>query len=219
MLTLAEEIFILSSLEKKESVRLPSSPSLPFALAGAALMELVLSGAARVDGGRLFLTVNSERSENDPSKSVILKIQKAGKAQKLNHWVFVLGSRGNHLSKSILASLIDKEILVENEQSYDRKVSNCAEAPRSHTTKFLLKRQLRDAMFCDGKADEHFVALLVLMESSGMLNHLFTTDELFWARKQIKGLRKDVRFGKQTIELYASILTAMEYAIAASVSA
>lgn len=35
MLSLAEEIFLLSLLEKKKSIRLASSLYLPFALAGA----------------------------------------------------------------------------------------------------------------------------------------------------------------------------------------
>ena len=44
MLTLTEELLLLALHEKKKTVELPGSSALPYALAGAMLVELVLAG-------------------------------------------------------------------------------------------------------------------------------------------------------------------------------
>lgn len=181
-------------------------------------MELVLSGFARVENGRLFLVSDASRIGDERLKNVFMKIQKSGKPQKIDHWVYLLGMRSNHLSKSIILSLIEKGVIQEKGKMYHWGMPSCDETPRPVQTKFVLKRQVRDALFCERNPDRHLTALLGLMEASEMLDHLFTKDEIIAARKQVKGMRKDERLGELFIELLGLTQFAIAYAFAATVS-
>ena len=85
MLSLAEEIFLLSLLEKKDSIRIPPSLSLPFSLTGAVLIELILSDYAKIENGRLLASVDPEQITDERMKYALEKIQQTEKPKKLDH--------------------------------------------------------------------------------------------------------------------------------------
>ncbi len=218
MLSLSEEIFLLSLLEKKETIRLLPSLNLPFIMAGAMLMELVLSGCARVEEGRLVLQPEANPVQPDRLHTLVQQIQKVGKPKKLDHWVYVLGARANRLSRGYVLTLITKGVLREDGKYYCWQVPDSTETARPASEKYLLKRRLRDAVFCDASVDEHFVVLLRFMETGGILEHIFTQDEIIFARKQIKALTRSDRFDKTFLDLLDMITTAVELTAAAAVS-
>lgn len=82
MLSLAEEIFLLSLLEKKDSIRFSSSISLPFSLAGADLIDLVLSNYAKLEDGRLLLCADPGQIPDERIKFAFEKIQQSEKPKK-----------------------------------------------------------------------------------------------------------------------------------------
>ena len=73
-------------------------------------------------------------------------------------------------------------------------------------------------MFCQKNVDEHATALLGLIEACGLLDHLFTRDEIVGPRKMVKWMTKDEKLGQQFSELLSLTVAAIEYAVAASVS-
>jgi hypothetical protein len=224
MLSLAEELLLLALLEKKEAVRVAASLSLPFGLAGAALVELVLFGHARVVDGRVVLKEESIFEEgsalagNELLREAAEKIRKADRPRRLDHWVSLLGMRGSRRSKGVVLSLIQKGILVEEGSLLRWGSPGCSGDQGSFSLKYRLKCRLRDAVFCEEKADPHSIALLGLVEACGMLDHVFTRDELIAARKSLKLLRKNERLGEPFLSLLSQVLSAVEVAVAASVS-
>ncbi len=181
-------------------------------------MELVISGAAQVEDERLLLKPGAAQVETEQLKTAIEKMQKTGKPKKLEHWVYMFGARSNRLTKSILLSLLDKGILREDGKVYRWGTVRNAEAQGICITKYLLKRQLRDAVFCQQKVDEHETALLSLMEACGLLDHLFTTDEMIAARKMIRGLLKEEKLSQSFCVLLTATTEAVAFAVAAAVS-
>ena len=151
-------------------------------------------------------------------KEVVEKIRKAERPKKLDHWVGVLGMRGSRRSKGVVLSLVHQGILIADGSALHWRTPGCSEPQGSFSAKYQLKCRLRDAVFCDEKADPHTTALLGLMEACGMLDHIFTRDEMIAARKQLKLLRKDERLGEPFVTLLGLTLSAIEYAVAASVS-
>lgn len=218
MFSLSEKIFLLALLEKKDSIRLTASLSLPFAIAGATLMEMVFGGFARVVDGKLTLLPEANGVERERIRNVVEKIASINKSKKLDYWIYLFGSRGNRLSKSILLSLIDKGILLNDGKAYHWGDQNYMDGQPVWVTKYLLKRQLRDAVFC-GKADDVDTPLVLgLMDSCGLLDHIFTRDEIIAARKMVKRLEKEAVGSQPYRDLLSQTQTAIAYAVAAAIS-
>jgi hypothetical protein len=216
MLSLAEQFLLLTLLEKKDTICIPSSISLPFALAGATIMDLVLIGKAQLQNGNLILSQNADQVESETMKIAVKRIEKAGKVKKLNHWVYLVGSKGNRLTKAALLSLINQSILVEEKNAYVWASEN-PEAETPVFNKYQLKRRLRDAVFCQENLDENMLAIFGLLEACELLNHLFTQDEIVAARKKVKSLVKD-EGNPSMAELRAQTIAAVRYAVAAAAS-
>lgn len=218
MFSLAEEIFLLALLEKKETLRIPSSLSLPFALAGAMIIELALAEAVKVEDGRLLLLPEAEKIETGYLKRVIEKIQKVGKPKRVDYWVYQVGARGNRVTRLILFSLVERGVLQETEKNFRWEVGTNPKSQELTAAKYLLKRGMRDAIYCQSPIDEPTAALLGLMDSCAMLNHLFTEDEIISGRKRVKRLVKGEGISRPFADLLVQIIAGVEYAVAADVS-
>ena len=222
MFSIAEEIFLLSLLERKETLRLPPSLSLPFALAGATILDLALSGAIKLEDGRLLL-LDGAQMQAHPNQGVIEKIQKTGKSRRVDFWIFQMGLRRNRVTKPVQSALVEKGILREDGNNYrwglGTGASGANETQDVMTVKYLLKRRLRDGLFCQAAVDEHVAAIFCLMNSCGMLDHLLTEDELFSGRKRVNRLLKGEGLDGAYAELLARVIAGVEYGIAAAISA
>lgn len=218
MFSLAEEVFLLSLLEKKETLRIPSSLSLPFAIAGATILELIFLGDIRVEDGRLLLAQNIDQDSPDHLKLVMEKIRKLDKPKKVDYWVYQIGARGHRVTKLVLQSLIQKEIIQEDGKNFRWGLPANQDSQDVRISKYLLKRRLRDEIFCETTMDEPSAALFSLMDSCGMLNHLFTEDEMIAGRKRVKRLTNGNELSHSFAEILSLIITGVEYATAAAVS-
>lgn len=218
MLSLAEKVFLLSLDERRGSIRIPSSIPLPFSLAGAVLVQMVQNGSARIDDGRLIPLAGSENGGDDQIGFALERINQAEKPKKVNHWVYLLGVKGRQIPKNILASLVEKGILMEEGKYFRWGHSPCENSEGSPLSKYLLKREIRDVFFCDEVVSEEHMALVTLMDSCDMLNHLFTVDEIIAMRKKIKALKLGGKVAPDFLDLLELVRSAIEYAIAAAIS-
>jgi hypothetical protein len=217
MLTLAEEICLLSLLEKKETLRFPSSLILPFSFAGAVLMDLVLSNYIKIEGERPVPCVDSEQIQDEQMKRLIKKMQQVDKPQKLNHWVYLLGGKGKRIVKEIAGSLVENGILVEHGTNYQWAAQEQEDGTMVPTyAKYLLKREIRDTFFCNSVPTERSLAVISLMDASGMLDHLFTTDEMIFARKIIRSLKREAHGSAKFPSLLEQVDDAIDYATASA---
>lgn len=216
MLSLAEEIFMLSLHEKKNSVQILPSISLPYVLAGAGLMQTVLCGKARVDDNYFALLPGPVPVELEWLKKPMEAVHKAWGLKKLINWVYILGAKGKIISKGIVPSFLDKGILIADGKSYQWGANGQMDSNKPCYPKYALKQQLRNAVFCDGTADDHLITLLGFMDAGEMIDHIFTIDEIISAKKQIKRFTKDKQPGGT--QLFEAFRDATAYAIAAAVS-
>jgi len=217
MLSLAEDIFLLSLLERKDSIRIPFSLGLPYTLAGAVLMELIISGRAGLENGRLIPLIDPEQVAERPVRFALEKICQAEKPKRLDQWVYLLGVKGKRISRVVIQSLITKGLLVDEGKHFrwgDAQIDNVSAAM---PYKYALKRDIRDNLFCGSTLDQHFMARLSLLESCDMLDHLFTQDEIVAVRKKIKTWREELST-PEFLELLNKIREAVNYALAAAVS-
>ena len=218
MLSLAEEILLLSLLEKKESIQLPSSLSLPFALSGAIIYEMIQTGQLALEDGRLRATLLSEQASGEVGHVLIEKMALMDKPKKLRNWVFVLGARGKRITKITFHSLVERGLLVEGKNDIQWSGFDEGGLQQDQLAKYLLKRQMRDALYCDAVVSERALACLVLMDACGLFDHLFTKDELVAARKKLKQLRTEDRYPASFLVLLDQMVEAISFAVASAVS-
>lgn len=216
MLSLAEEIFLLSLLEKKEALRLPSSLSLPFSLAGAVLFDLFLSKFIKLENGQPVPCAAPDQIQDAQMKRTFIKIQQASKLKKLAYWVYLLGMRGKRITNEIMLSLVEKSVLVEDRNYYQWKVQEDGTAVPKHA-KYILKRDIRDTIFCQSLINERMIAIIDLLDASDMMDHLFTTDEMVFVRKKIKSLKREEHISPEFLDLLPQMKEAIDYAIASAV--
>jgi hypothetical protein len=216
MLSLAEEIFLLSLLEKKETVCLPSSLSLPFSFTGAVLIDLVLTDYIKVEDGRIVPCVDPEQIQDEHMKRVLKKMHHVDKPQKLNHWVYILGVKGKRITKEVVGSLVEKGILVEDGANYQWAAREDGAAIPTNA-KYFLKREIRDMFFCQDTATERLLAIISLMDASDILDHLFTRDEMIFVRKKIKFLKREAHDSAKFLDLLGQMEDAIDYAIASAI--
>lgn len=218
MLSLAEELFLLSLLEKKENLRLPPSLSLPFSLAGAVLIDLALTGSIKLEDGRLIARADLEPVQDAQMKRVGEQMRQADKYKRLDHWVFLLGVKGKRITKEILLALVEKNVLQEDEQGYQWAAQPQEDgAPALTHPKYLLKREVRDAVFCQTALDERRLALINLLDACDMLDHLFTKDEMVYAQKRMKLLKRGDHLSAGFLDLLDRMVNAVDYAVAAAI--
>ena len=218
MLSFAEEILLLSLLEKKESIQLPSSLSLPFALSGAIIYEMLQAGQLTLVDGRLNATQLSAQACGEVGRVLVEKMAQTENPKKLRHWVFMLGAKGKRITKITFHALVERGLLVEDKKGFQWSGGDEGGPQHDQRAKYLLKRQLRDALYCDAAVSERTLACLVLMEACGLFDHLFTKDELVAARNKLRQIKTEDYYPAQSLALLDQMVESLSYAVASAVS-
>jgi golgi phosphoprotein 3 len=218
MLSLTEELFLLSLREKKHSVDLPYSPAMPYALAGAMLVELVLANRIQLQDGKRVVPLSSEPVESEPLNELLVSISATEKPRKITYWIHHVGIKGKRLEKHLLASLIARGILKVEEKKTLWVIPYTEYAQQDASAKYLRKQHLRDVVFSRQEADPQSVALLSLMKAADLLDHLFTPDEFKAAQTRVEAIIKDEAVGQAVIETLDAISAAAISAALTSMS-
>jgi hypothetical protein len=93
MLTLAEELLLLALDDESGSVEPAASGSLQYGLAGALLVELVIAGRLRLEGGGLVVADGSPTGDAVLDE-VIGRISRSGRPRDAEYWVGQFGRLG-----------------------------------------------------------------------------------------------------------------------------
>jgi hypothetical protein len=210
MLTLCDELFLLSLHEKKDTVGLSSSMELPYAMAGALLLALCLDGKVRLEGKKVIpVNANISGGGSELQNELLGKIAAAKKPRKTSDWVLEFGGKEKKLRKAALTSLVQHGILREEEKNFLWVIPYTGYSEQDSTAKFALKAHLRSVALNHENLDEHAAALLSLVRASNLLDHLFTRDELRFAKRRVEGLVKDEAVGQAVQETIDSINAAI----------
>lgn len=217
MLTLTEELFLLSLREKKSTVGLPYSTAMPYALGGAMLAELVFSGQIQIDKDKRVWLINDAQPLEDKRLTELLDmIRESAKPRKITHWIITIAGKGKKLEKKLLGELIAQGILKEEEKKILWVIPYTEYSQQDASAKYLRKQHLRDIVLAGKAVDQQSVALLSLLKAIDLLNHLFTPDEIKAAGNRVDEIIKDESIGKAVIETVDSISSAAVAAALAS---
>ena len=217
MFTLTEELFLLSLRDGKNSVIVPHSTTLPYALAGAMLVELALRGNIRVEDKKWVVPVDNLPIENNEwLKELLASVRSSQKPRKITYWINQVGGKGCELERKLLTLLLEHGALKEEKKKFQWVVPFTEYSQQDTSAKYGRKQQLRDTVLGGREADAQSVVLLRLMKSLDLLGQIFTPDEMKAASSRISVIIKDEAIGMPSTEALDSIAAA---ALAASMSA
>lgn len=209
MLNLMEELLLLSLREKGEKGRVKFSHlDLCYGLAGAALAELSLKGKIEWDSKKRLRVVDQMPCHDQILNDFLAEVQQRKKPARLTEWISILGSRGKHLQKLLTTSLLAKGILQEESELYLWVIPSRVYTQANASAKYQIKQRLRAIILAGEKHDEYAVALLSLARACGLLEHIFTVDEIKSARKRVDTLVQDETIGAAVIEVIQDIAAA-----------
>jgi hypothetical protein len=217
MFTLTEELFLLSLRDGKNSVTIPHSATLPYALAGAMLVELALRGSIRLEDGKWVILVKDIPEENDDRlKELLVSMRSSQKPRKVTYWINLIGAKGSELERKLLAVMLERNVLKEEKKKFLWVIPFTEYSQQDASAKYLRKQQLRDIVLGGKEADVQSIVLLSLMKSIDILGQIFTPDEMKAANSRIGAIVKDEAIGPAVMQTLDSIAAA---ALAASMSA
>ncbi len=217
MLNLMEELLLLSLREKGEKNRVKFSHlDLRYGLAGAALAELTLKGRIEWDGKQRLQVIDRSPCHDKLLNHFLAEVQKSKKPARLTEWIVTLGGKGKHVQKLLTASLLNKGILQEEAELYLWVIPSRVYAQTNASAKYQIKQRLRAIILAREKPDDYAVALLSLARACGLLEHIFTLDEIKSARKRVETIVQDETIGAAVRTVIQDVTAAATTVLAAA---
>jgi Golgi phosphoprotein 3 len=216
MLTLREELLLLSLHDEKGSVASSGSMALPFALAGAVVMELQRNGRIDVDKKRLVLA-DAAPTGDEMLDQAMENIGGSAKVRAPKYWI----SRPDRLVPSLrdrlLESLVEKNILQREEHRFLWLIPFDRYPEMDGRAEDDIRRRLRNVILEDVEPDERTALLLCLVHACDLAGEVFPKEELKKAKTKLKKFAERDQIAKAVSDQVAAVtMTLISAVISAS---
>jgi golgi phosphoprotein 3 len=201
MLSIAEELFLLALNDAKGDI--PNSIAIPlqFALGGALLTELFLAGKIQQNEHKKVVLVDETPCTDPLLRETLEQIRLTeGHPHKIAYWIKELNPKPKKFLKRLGEGLVQKGILAQKEKRYLWVIPYVVYPQQDASAKYWVKQHLRGVVLAGEVADFHSVMVLSLVRVGGLLDFVFTRDELKAARKQVDRITKDALLGQAVTE-------------------
>ena len=189
MSTVTEELFVLTIYERKNSILPSPVQAVPYMIIGAMLVDLISAGKLHLVEDKKIMLAEASPTGQRYLDAILETIQISGKSKKLTYWMTTFANRYKRLQRMLLQNLVQNGLVVESEEQLCWVL--CPdEAGRVSSTKFQRKERLRAMVMANQNADEQSIYLLALLQNFGLLEFLFTADEIKAAGRGVKDLLK-----------------------------
>jgi anti-anti-sigma factor len=188
-LTVAEEIYLLALDNSRGVVKPMPTLTFDYVLAAALLMELALCN--RIDTDLTTLKVISSEPAGEPLlDDTLLELQQKSEPQPTSFWLNQLTARKEHVVERVLAQLIRKGILKQE----DRRVLWVFETHRyplmDDREVKEVRTRLRELILGDEIPDSRDAVLISLGNACRLLEDLFSQKEYERVRPRIVSLAR-----------------------------
>lgn len=179
MLTLSEEMALLSFNEKLGHVVFVPGWSLSCAMAGAALMDLTLANRIDTDMERLML-VDSTPLNDDILDPVLAEVVQANETHDCRFWIEHLAAQGGKILEKALSHLVARGILEAEENGFTLVpgVSQARRYPRfDPQAREEVRLRVMRVLFDNDIPEPHDIMIISLAHACGIFEHLLSFDE------------------------------------------
>ncbi len=185
MLTLFEELLLLSIHEDKGIFIRSVEDAFKPGLVGAILAELALTGRIST-GNNHRLKLEQDSPTNDPIlDAAIATLKESEKDRKFGYWLGNLVSKPEKLRRQITTSLIDKGIITQEDDRLLWVIPSPLSPESKGSGKHWLVRHLRGIILAQEDYQPRDLALLSLLCACGLLDLVFLRDERKLANQAI----------------------------------
>jgi Golgi phosphoprotein 3 len=200
-----DQLVLLALHDEKGTLR--SREALRFALAGAAFLELVR--LERIGPSGKHLVLRSSSPTGDPLLDEVLAVMKATRRPKdIKGWIKRLPGKVKRIDRRVIERLVLRGILTQTEAKvlWVFPVSRYPERDPGPERK--LRERLRRIVLQGSQPTSQEVELLGLVEACKLTGQLFARGERREARKRLKKIVRESRFGKEVSAIQREIAAA-----------
>jgi hypothetical protein len=185
MLTLFEELFLLS-IDDENGSPLPSvTDNLESGLSGSIIAELASRGKAIAKESHRLELVDAAPTGDEILDEAMNQIQSTEQTRKVTYWIKHFTDEPKKFHKRLVERL-EAQGIVKSEGNRLSWVIPYGDSPGENSSaKFAIKSRLRRSLLTGGDVDIHDLILLSLVKACNVLNLVFTKDERKMARRRI----------------------------------
>jgi hypothetical protein len=185
MLTLFDELMLLS-IDEENGSSLPSiSDNLALGMSGSLLAELALRGKLRASESHRIELKDTSQAGDEILDEALEQMQLSDQPRKVTYWIKHFCDEPKKLRQRLVERLEANGIVKQEEKSLTWVIPYADSPEENASAKFVLKSRLRKSVLTDEELDLHDLALLSLVKACNLLNLVFTKDERKMARRRI----------------------------------
>jgi hypothetical protein len=185
MLTLFDELYLLTQHADREKKSTYKYEKFYYGLAGSILAELALAGKVQVNQKHRLELVDAATTGDEILDRALLMMQESAKPRKLTYWVEELTGKFEKITKRLTERLVSNGVFNVEDDELLWAIPSQVYPEYNASAKYCLKERLRAIALADGVNDVHSLALLCLVDSTEMLDLVFTRDERREANRNI----------------------------------
>lgn len=177
MLTLYEELLMLSIHENKGTFIGSTVERMKPGLAGAILAELALMGKIQASNNRRLQLIDDSPTADEVLNDALSALKESEKERKFGYWINTLCQRAEKYLKQITESLIRKGIVTREEERLIWCIPSPIQPEAKASSKYWLNKRLRGIVLAQEDAQPRDIVLLSLVRACGLLDLIFLSDE------------------------------------------
>ncbi|MEM5816540.1 MAG: GPP34 family phosphoprotein [Desulfitobacterium hafniense] len=190
MLTLMEEVLLISLNEEKGNFSFTASTFIDYCLTGAILMELEHLQRIRVSN-KTVEVLDARPLNNQRLELALHQMDSSERHRPPEHWVAKLRSTLKGLRKSLLEEMADKALLREEEQQGFLFFTSTRYPVRDERARKDILDRIHRVLLRGENPDRKTAKLIGLLYASGILPYLVDKGERKEAKKRAKDITKD----------------------------
>lgn len=216
MLTLPEQLLLISLHDEKGIILSTASISIRYGLAGAVIMELALREKLEIRDKKLFL-INDSYTGDNVLDEAMSQIKIVDKAKNAGYWINKLSSKIK-IQELLLIRLVEKGILKLEEH----KVLWIFDSPhypmQDSGEESEIREKIRRIVLQKDIADTRIAVLIGLVNACRLTNEIFSKDERKEAKTRIKEIIENDIIAKSVADTVVAIEAALMVVIMGAVT-
>jgi len=188
MLTLYEELLLLSIHADKGIFIGSAIDPLKPGLVGAVLAELALTGKISLSNNRRLHLVDDSPTDDPILDNALSDLKGSEKERKFGYWINTLSQKPEKPRKKITASLVQKGLLMQEDENLVWVIPSPFHPEIKASTKYSVINRLRNIVLAKEDAHPREIAFLGLVSACELLDLVFLRDERKVASQNINEL-------------------------------
>jgi len=209
MLTLFEEILLLSIHQEKGTFIGWTIDRINSGLMGAVLADLAMMGKIQTNHNHRLEIVDDNPTEDEILNEILNNLKESEKERKFGYWIGSLNQKPDKLRKLVIERLIVKGMVVQEDDHLEWVIPSPLQPQVNTSAKNWASQRLRGIVLAQEAFDERDIALFSLLRACNLLDLIFLKDERRLASQRINEMVVNAAMkdpGLQTVEEIESAL-------------